>query len=115
VRWGHFNSLGTKGCALRERTLNSFCENIAKPGLDTHPTELSCEYYMNASPARDGAPGRGLELISRLLWRHTEYAFKTADDAANRTSDNRANWSRRIVANRGTMGNAIGNALGVGI
>jgi hypothetical protein len=122
VRWGQFNSLGTKGCPLREPTLGCFCENIAKPALGTLAALNSAASIVPVNVmVRMPHPGamarrrRRLDLISRLLWCDTECAFETADDAANRTADNRANRSRRVVANRGTMGNAVGNALGVDV
>src|SRR5262249_9617993 len=59
--------------------------------------------------------GRWLDWICRLLWRKTECTFKSADDAANCAANNRANRSRRVVCNRDTMGNAGGDALGVGV
>src|SRR5689334_16000881 len=122
MRWGQFNSLGTKGCSLREPILGCLCENIAKPVLGTLAALNSAASIVPVNVmVRMPRPGtmahrwRRLDLISRLLWCDTECTLATAGDAANRTADNRATRSRRVVADRGTMGNAVGNALGVGV
>jgi len=100
--------------------LAHLCENIAKPALaaalNSTPIIIVPANVM-VGMSHVGAMvyrQRRLDWICGLLGCDTERTFKTADDAANCATDNGADRSRRVVANRGTMGDAVGDALGVG-
>jgi hypothetical protein len=73
MRWGQFNSVGTKGYPLRELSLGYLCENIAKPALGPAPN--SAPIIIMPVNMMIGMPhvramvhrGRWLDWIRRLL------------------------------------------------
>jgi hypothetical protein len=58
--------------------------------------------------------GSRLDRISRVLWTNAECSLKTADDSTDGPAYHSANRSCRVIPDRSTVGNSIGNALRVG-
>jgi len=54
---------------------------------------------------------RFLSRIGGIAGSDAEHAVDTADDATDRSADDRSDGAGRVVAHIGAMGDAVGNAL----